>query len=154
MIKKAKKDLMPARISRAKKRLDIVSHSYIRHRDSIGDDIGGHCITCGKLCYGPDFQAGHFEPSSTCGIWLRHHPHNMAGQGGYCCNINKHGQQKMGIAYTMAMIDRYGKEYVEYLRSQKNRGCKSVAMIDYLETMIELYSQGNETKIIQYLESL
>ena len=152
---KAKKDLMPNRIKRAKNVLTELSHTFVRKRDSVSGDgnvFGGPCCSCGKFCGGSDFQAGHWEADSTGGAILRYHPQNMHGQGGFCCNINRHGQQRMGVAYTMFMIKRYGLKHVEFLRSLKKKVIK--ADIIFFETMIELYRQGDEKKIVAYLHSL
>lgn len=144
---------MPARIKRAKKKLVEISHRYIRERDSKDKGIiAGFCCTCPKWCEGSDFQAGHYEPDSTGGALLRYHPNNMHGQGGFCCNINKHGQQKMANAYTIFMIKKYGLKFVEKLRALKQKSIK--ADIIFYETMINLYEQGDEKKIVKYLESL
>ena len=127
------------------------AHDFVKRRDSFpGETRKGKCITCGKICEGGDFQAGHFEPSSTCGILLRYHPQNIHGQGGYCCNINKHGQQKMGIQYTLKMVAKYGLERVIYLSSMKVSTVYTPP--HFYETMIELYDQGDEEKIIAYLD--
>lgn len=143
---------MPARVKKAKKDLEKLSHDFVRSRDSLNSPvISGYCCTCGKFCEGGDFQAGHYEPDSTGGALLRYHPRNMHGQGGYCCNINRHGQQKMANAYTFFMIKKYGIEYVESLRRLKQKSIK--ADIIFYERMIELYKDGNEENIVKYLES-
>ena len=149
--KKKKKDLMPARVKRAKKELEIVSHNHVRRRDSIHDDrIGGYCFDCGEYAEGQQFQAGHFEASGSCGAILRYHPHNMNGQKGGC-NVG-YAQERVKINYTLKMIDKYGREYVDHLKSLKNKQIK--ADIIFYETMIELYKKGNEEDIINYLENL
>ncbi len=94
--KKLKKDLMPARVKSAKNKLYKLSHTYIRERDSVQSGIiAGKCCSCGALCEGGNFQAGHYEPDATGGALLRYHPHNMHGQGGYCCNITRNHKELM-----------------------------------------------------------
>lgn len=138
-------------IKKLKKELEKISHDFIRKRDSINDfEIGGLCFDCGKLCYGQQFQAGHFEPSGSCGAILRYHPHNMHGQSGGCnCGYR---QEQVKINYTMSMIRKYGKKYVDKLRLLKNKTIK--ADVIFYQTMIDLYKVGDEKKIIKYLESL
>lgn len=144
---------MPARVKRAIKDLEIISHRYVRLRDSKKNgEIAGMCCTCGKWCEGSDFQAGHYEPSGSCGALLRYHPHNMHGQGGFCCNINRNHQQKMGNDYTFFMIRKYGQKRVEQIRALKRRSIK--ADIIFYETMIKLYQEGDEQEIINYLEKV
>lgn len=148
-----KKMLMHNRIKRAKKDLEKISHDFVRNRDSVREgEFAGSCCTCGLYCEGGNFQAGHYEPSGSCGALLRYHPQNMHGQGGYCCNINRNHQQKMGNDYTFFMINKYGRKRVEEIRALKH---KSVyADIIFYQTMIELYRQGNEANIINYLENI
>lgn len=146
-------------VKQAKKVLTELSHTYIRHRDSVDSNIiAGNCFTCSKWCEGGNFQAGHFEPDSTGGVLLRYHPLNMHGQGGYCCNINRHGQQRIANEYFARMVKKYGLKYVEKLRALKNKkdaiGMPYKADLSFFLKMIELYKEGNEKKIVKYLESL
>lgn len=133
-------------------KLEKVCHDYIRKRDSIEPEfmIGGYCFDCNKLSYNKSFQAGHFMPSGSCGAILRYHPHNIHGQFSGC---NCHYQQeKVKINYTMAMIKKYGKKYVDKLIALKNKSIKADSI--FYEKMIELYEKGNEKAIVDYLESL
>lgn len=147
--KKNKRDLMPARIKRAKKRLEELSHTFVRRRDSIQEDrIGGKCFDCGKYIEGQQFQAGHWQPSGSCGTLLRYHPWNMHGQAAGCnCGYR---QEEVKINYTLAMLEKYGKENVDKLLSLKNKSVK--ADIFWYEKMIELYEAGNEQTIVDFLE--
>ena len=142
---------MPARVKRAKKELEIVSHNHVRRRDSKNEhEIAGNCFDCGEWAEGQQFQAGHFEASGSCGALLRYHPHNMHGQKGGC-NMAV-AQERVKINYTLRMIDKYGRDYVDHLKRLKQKQIK--ADIIFYETMIELYKIGNEKAIIDYLESL
>lgn len=150
---KHKRDLMPARVKRAKNKLYDLSHTYIRKRDSAQSGIiAGYCCSCGAFCEGGNFQAGHYEPDATGGALLRYHPHNMHGQGGYCCNITRNHKETVKVKYASFMYNKYGHEYVEKLLSMKKKSIK--ADIIFYEKMIELYEQGDELEIVQYLESL
>lgn len=140
-------------IKKLKVQLVKLSHDYIRTRDSkVWDIFAGNCCTCGKWCEGSNFQCGHYEPDATGGLLLRYHPHNMHGQGGYCCNINRHGQQRIANEYTMFMIRKYGLPYVEKLRSMKQKTIQGDIL--FFSTMINLYQIGDENAIVAYLESL
>jgi len=151
--KTPKRDLMPQRVKRAKLELVILSHTFVRSRDSMfKSPLQGRCFTCNKVCSGGDFQAGHWEPDSTGGVLLRYHPLNMNGQGGYCCNINRHGQQRIANEYTLKMIEKHGLEKVNALRRLKQKSIK--ADILFYEKMLELYKTGDEQKVIDYLENL
>jgi len=148
-----KKILMPVRVKRAKKKLEELCHNFVKDRDAIQGSYprSGYCCSCGKYVSGSDYQAGHYEPSGASGATLRYHPHNIHGQGGFCCNINRNHQQKMGNAYTMYMIRKYGIERVHEIRNLKNKTIK--ADIWFYEKMIELYEKGDEKSIIEYLEN-
>jgi len=148
---KSKRDLMPARVKRAKKKLEQLSHTFIRKRDSVDSNtIAGYCFDCGIWDSGQQFQAGHWERDSTGGALLRYHPHNMHGQRGGC-NM-KERQEVVKIQYTLRMIDTYGREYVDKLRMMKNKSIK--ADIIFYEKMIELYEKGDEKEIVTFLNSL
>lgn len=153
---KNKKDLMPARIKRAEKKLEILSHTHVRKRDSINTGIiGGICCTCGKYCESGNFQAGHRRPSGGSGWWLKYHPHNMFGQGGYCCNLNRNGQQKMGDDFALYFIKRFSFEYCERLNKISHTTLYiPVQKIVFLETMIEKYETGDEQQVVDYLEDI
>lgn len=149
--KKLKRDLATNKLKKAKKDLEKISHDYIRRRDSINDyEIKGHCIDCGSLAEGQQFQCGHWQPSGSSGALLRFHPHNMHGQKGGCNTAWQ--QEKVKIDYTLVMIQRYGADYVAHLRVLKNKTIK--ADIIFYTTLIELYKEGDEFKIVEYLESL
>lgn len=150
-VTKLKRDLMPNRVKRAKKQLELISHTFVRKRDSISPDkIAGYCFDCGKYDEGSQFQAGHWQPSGSCGARLRYHPQNMHGQSGGCnCGYQ---QEKVKINYTMAMIDKYGIDRVNELRILKEQTIK--ADIFFYEKMIELYKIGDEQAIVDYLDNL
>lgn len=150
--KKLKRELAPNILKKAKKDLKELSHTFVRRRDGINGELRGYCFTCGTYCEGGNFQAGHWEPDSTGGALLRFHPSNMNAQGGYCCNINRHGQQRVANEYTLRMIEKYGLERVNQLRRLKQKSIKADILF-YLK-MIELYRTGDEAKIVEYLESL
>ena len=168
---KLKKDLMPNRIKRAKKELTKLSHDFIRHRDStkvmftgfetlpefpvpfpyepkIENILGGNCFDCGKVTSGQNFQCGHWIPDSVGGALLRYHPENMHGQASSCnCGYQ---QEFVKINYTRAMYQKYGEKRCNELLALKNRSIK--ADIIWYEKMIELYQQGDEKAIVDFLE--
>ena len=149
--KKKKSELMSARVKKAKKDLEIISHTFIRKRDSVHPDlIGGYCFDCGTYAEGQHFQAGHFETSGGHGAILRYHPHNMHGQASGC-NM-KQRQEVVKINYTLKMLERYGMERLEKLRQLKNKSVK--ADIIWYEKMIELYEAGDEKAIVEFLEAV
>lgn len=141
---------MVERVKKAKKKLEKISHDYIRRRDGIGGDLKGYCFDCGYFVEGGQWQTGHWEPSGSSGALLRYHPRNMHGQAGKC--NTGYQQEHVKISYTLKMEDKYGREYINKLRQMKYKTIK--ADIIFYETLIELYEQGDEEKICNYLESL
>lgn len=134
----------------------VACHTFIKDRDCVSKDpYVGRCITCGCITTGSNFQAGHWEASATCGAILRYHPNNIHGQCGFKCNINRHGQQKIAVEYTMKMVDKYGIKRVRELRELKNKSIKASKQFYMdLESMYNKgYSKENEKKIIKYLET-
>lgn len=137
-------------VKQAKNVLYDLSHTYIRHRDSTDKNfIGGKCFDCDYFSTDGNFQAGHFIPDSK-GFITRYHPHNMHGQFSGC-NM-KYSQERVKINYTMRMIKKYGKKYVDKLILMSNKVVRTDLSV-YLK-LIELYKKGDEKKIINYLESL
>lgn len=127
-----------------------LSHDYIRRRDGMEGDMRGYCFDCGNYAEGRNFQCGHFVPDAAGGAILRYHPHNMHGQAAGC-NM-KHQQESVKINYTLKMINKYGIDYVEYLKSLKNVVIKADSV--FYQTMIDLYKEGDELKIVTYLTEL
>lgn len=146
-VKKVKKVKLPT-IKKLKKDLEKISHDYIRRRDGINAELKGHCIDCGDYAEGQQWQCGHWEPSGASGALLRYHPHNMHGQAGKC-NVG-YAQERVKIAYTMRMIQKYGQERADEIRRLKHRIIKADRY--FYETLIRLYKEGNESTIVYFLE--
>jgi len=81
-----------------------ICHEFIRERDK-----GLPCISCNGL-WQSDFQAGHFYKAELFST-LKFDEKNISGQ---CvgCNIRKEGNES---GYRVGIINRYGKEHLEYL---------------------------------------
>lgn len=150
-MKKLKRELMPARIKRAKKELTELSHTFVRKRDSRNAEIlGGYCIDCGKYTEGRDYQCGHWIPDSVGGATLRYHPLNMWGQASSCnCGYN---QEMVKINYTRAITQKLGEKRVARLIGLKNKVIK--ADIIWYEAMISLYKNGDQDAIVHFLEKV
>lgn len=137
-------------VKKLKKQLEKVCHDFIRGRDGINGQFKGYCFDCGNYAEGQQFQAGHWEASGSSGALLRYHPHNIHGQTGGC-NM-AYSQERVKIAYTLRMIDKYGREYVDKLRAMKHKTIKADST--FYTTMIRLYEYQDENMIVQFLESL
>ena len=97
-----------------RKKLWKITSEYIRKRDR------GVCFTCGRYCEGQNYHAGHYIPSSICGINLRYDERNIHGQC-YNCNINLGG---FGAMYERKLLEVSGKEKVDELWEIKKQNGK------------------------------
>src|SRR3990167_9112004 len=102
-------------------RVWAVFSKYIRTRDK------GICFTCGKYATGMGYHAGHYIPSSICGVLLKYHEANVHGQC-FNCNINLGGY---GAMYDRKMREKYGEEFVEELWRVKNQEIKQFTKLNY-----------------------
>jgi hypothetical protein len=96
-----------------KNKLDRIFSTYVRLRDS--NNGYGRCISCGKIVHWKDADAGHLVNRSH--LSLRWNEMNVNLQCRYC-NRFKEGE---GANYTMNLINKYGKEKVEYMLSHKHQ---------------------------------
>ena len=126
-------------VSRAKKELWRIFSIFVRMRDK------GICFTCGKKI--PDYydrngnlrpgwksaQAGHFVTAKTCGLALYFHEKNVHCQC-YHCNINLSGNW---LEYERKMIEVYGKEETERIKSLKWTGDVKYMVVDYVDKIEE-----------------
>ena len=90
---------------------------WVRRRDA---DEGGttRCVTCRAPIYWKEAQAGHFVGGRTNAVLF--HPDLVHVQC-YVCNCIRHGNY---AAYTLFMLDRYGREKVEEFLALKHKTVK------------------------------
>ena len=143
--------------TKRKEKLWKLVAQFIKDRDSLeaGFERGskkGYCIDCGLYCEGSSMHAGHFFPKSCSGARLKYHPHNINSQRGGC-NVG-YAQERVKIAYTAAMIKKYGIGIIDWFNKLKNLYMKRDKL--YYETLISLYEKGyspeTEKEILEYLE--
>ncbi len=76
------------------------------------------CISCGKKFTeweNVDFQAGHYNPYSTCRGYSKFHLDNIFGQCSYC-NRGFNGAPA-GVRFKEEIINRYGLERMQWLNT-------------------------------------
>ena len=99
------------------------------------DDGFCTCVTCGvRRHYKDKMQGGHFLPRGSAHGLLEENVHVQ------CAYCNLWGMKSGGSAaqaYTLYMIDMYGKEFVEELISTKSQVVKRTAA-DYRDLLAEL----------------
>lgn len=109
-------------------------------RISSADDDGYcTCVTCGHTGkFNEGFDGGHFIAKGNCSFWMLD-PRNIWPQ---CKSCNGNGM-KFGnkeAAYTLWMIDNFGREFVDYMRSMEKEITKRTAK-DYEEFTVSANAQ-------------
>lgn len=99
-----------------KEKLWKLFSEFIRLRDA--DDMGYvSCISCGKVAYWKDQQAGHYIPKNS-GMFFYFNEEDCHGQC-YGCNVAKSGNL---IYYRKRLIEKIGLDEVEKLEYQGEMG--------------------------------
>jgi len=108
---------------------------WVRRRDA---DEGGtvYCVTCRAPLYWKEAHAGHFVPGR--GNAVLFHP-DITNPQCPVCNLWRGGNYQ---AYTLYMLDKYGRDKVEQLLALR-REVKKYTRSDY-EELIEHYQQKLE----------
>lgn len=116
---------------KAVKKLDRVFSQFIRKRDT--KDGWGKCCSCGKRIAYEKGDCGHFINRRFMATrWREDNSHFQCRR----CNRFEEGN---GVGYTLFMIDKYGREHVEYLRVLKNETMRF--SVGEIELMIKDYKQ-------------
>jgi hypothetical protein len=118
------------------KKLDTVFSQYIRQRDSI--DGMATCVTCGDTRPWEYQQNGHFY---TRGRYPTRWDEANCNIQCVRCNVFLKGNY---INYTMYMIDKYGREFVDNLETKSKSNIKITTV--ELQEMIDYYK--NITKML------
>ena len=113
-------------------------------RISAADDEGYcTCVTCGHVGKWNDgFDGGHFIAKGNCSYWMLD-PRNIHPQ---CKPCNGNGMKFGGklADYTTFMIDKYGREFVEHMKSMRKTVIKRTAQ-DYDE-----FTESAKAKIAEH----
>ena len=110
-------------------KLDKLFSKFIRLRDSSNGFF--KCCSCRQLKPYEQADCGHFinRRWMTC-RWREDNCHAQ------CRSCNRFDEGN-AVGYTMFMIDKYGKEHVEYLQTIKNTGWKPTEF--ELQVLIDEY---------------
>ena len=113
-------------------KLDRLFSKYIRQRDLL-DNNCFKCCSCGQLKPYEQADCGHFINRR----WMacRFREDNCHAQ---CRSCNRFDEGN-AVGYTLFMIDKYGKEHVEYLNSIKHAGYKYTEF--ELQVLIDEYKE-------------
>jgi hypothetical protein len=109
-----------------------VFSEYIRRKDA---DEGGttRCVTCRTPIFWKEAHAGHFVPGRTNAVLFNP---DITNPQCIRCNIFLGGNY---AAYTLYMLDNFGREKVEEFLALKHKVVKYTR--SDLEDMIEFYKQ-------------
>ena len=113
-----------------------VFSEWVRRRDA---DEGGttRCVTCKTAIFWKEAHAGHFVPGRTNAVLF--HP-DVTNVQCPVCNIWRGGNYQ---AYTLYMLDKYGREKVEEFMSLRRKVVKLTR--SDLEDLINLYKTKLES---------
>lgn len=120
----------------AVRKLDKVFSEYIRRRDCRGAlpmAKFGRCCSCRQLISFANCDAGHFIGRRF--MSTRWREDNVHGQ---CRSCNRF-QEGNGVGYTLFMIDKYGREHVEYLQALSKETTKFT--VSEIELIIKEYRE-------------
>lgn len=117
-----------------KAKLDSVFSEYIRLRDS--SDGYGRCISCGKLVYWREADAGHFVNRKH--MSLRYDEKNVNLQ---CRSCNRFDEGNM-IGYQRGLVAKYGNDVINYLDIKKYNVCK----LSEVEYRVLIHEYKNKIK--------
>ena len=109
-------------------RAEALIAAQLLGRISNADDDGNcKCVTCDHVGpYNDYFDGGHFIAKGSSSYWMLD-PRNIHPQ---CKSCNGNGM-KFGnkeAQYTLWMIDRYGREFVEHMQATKGNVIKRAAV--------------------------
>lgn len=122
---------MSSERQRAIRKLDKVFNEYIRKRDC--KDGFGVCCSSGKRIAYEDGDAGHFIGRRF--MATRWNETNVHFQSRYDNRFNEGNS----VGYTLFMIDKYGREHVEYLQALSKETPKYT--LSEVKLMIEEYQK-------------
>jgi hypothetical protein len=118
-------------IGRNPKKLALESAQLLARISSADDDGICTCVTCGYVGkFNDGFDGGHFMAKGNCSYWMLD-PRNIWPQ---CkpCNGNGMKYGNKATDYTIWMIDKLGREFVDHMKSMEKTVIKRSAQ-DYEE---------------------
>jgi hypothetical protein len=105
---------------------------YIRQK--YADNGMVKCVSCGKFIYWKDSDCGHFVPKAR-GAAVRYVEENVHPECHYC---NRFDEGHL-IEYTRFMIDFYGHEKIDELKSEARKTLSPTQKRELVENAIEYY---------------
>lgn len=129
---------MKSPYQRAVARLDVVFGKFIRRRDT--ENGYGKCCSCNKIISYRDGDSGHFVNRRWMATrWREDNSHFQCRS----CNRFEEGN---AAGYALFMLDKYGREHVEYLRALSRETARFT--IPEIELLITEYKNRLKNRII------
>lgn len=126
-IQKRNSDLK-RKVRRNPKALALEAAQLLARISRADDDGYCTCVTCGHIGkFNDGFDGGHFIAKGNCSYWMLD-PRNIWPQC-KACNGNgmKFGNKEAD--YTLFMIDQFGREFVDYMKSKEKTIIKRSALM-------------------------
>jgi hypothetical protein len=124
VIKKRNSDLRIS-VKRNPKKLALEAAQLLARISRANDDGYCTCVTCGHVGkFNDGFDGGHLLAKGNCSYWMLD-PRNIWPQ---CKSCNGKGMQfgNKEATYTLFMIDEFGREFVDYMKSMEKTIIKTV----------------------------
>jgi hypothetical protein len=142
-IKKRNSDLRIA-VKRNPKKLALEAAQLLARISRADDEGYCTCVTCGHVGkFNDGFDGGHFIAKGNCSYWMLD-PCNIWPQ---CKSCNGNGM-KFGnkeADYTLFMIDQFGREFVDYMKSLEKTIIKRSTLV-YDEFISTAHKEINKHK--------
>jgi 5-methylcytosine-specific restriction endonuclease McrA len=124
-----------AKLSTLQAKADKLMSQYIRMK--YADDLGNvSCVSCGKVLYWNESDAGHFVPKSR-GAAVRYVEENVHPE---CPGCNRFNEGHL-IGYTRYMIDMYGEEKIDELQAEARKTLSPSEKRRLAEEAIQYYGE-------------
>lgn len=142
-IKKRNSNLRIA-VKRNPKKMALEAAQLLARISRADDDGYCTCVTCKHIGkYNDGFDGGHFIAKGNCSYWMLE-PRNIWPQ---CKSCNGKGMQfgNKETVYTLFMIDEFGRELVDYMKSTEKTVIKRSSQ-DYEDFIKAANIEINEHK--------
>jgi hypothetical protein len=120
------------KLSTLQDKADKLMSLYIRQKYASNGMV--KCVSCGKLIHWKDSDCGHFVPKSR-GAAVRYVEENVHPE---CQSCNRFDEGHL-IDYTRFMIDFYGHEKIDELKSEARKTLSPTQKRELVEEAIEYY---------------
>lgn len=127
----------------------LKTESYKCRKSTKGvERYGGWCCSCMSWCEDSECNAGHYRSKGSSSAILKYHPQNIHLQ---CSTCNFADDEKVKRQYGYFMERKFGPEIFKKFNRLNYKLIN--ADLSFYKKLIQLYQEGDEVKIIKYLEN-